>query len=268
MHQIPKSSAQVGLATADHREVPLWWRILTRYSARHAHISRRMIREQLSDYIRVKHAGAGYRRVSPDAQRDRLRALQAPMRSAHRHKARTRLFGSILELPGLQSALQMLRRGRANTPSSPKPDRPLGLCAMSARSVDELFSDEQHHLLSLCGMVNTHSAAGRMVLMNIASFRQFERELISERTTTRPAHYEAQGIRPGPAPRLRVGRSSRRADVPRKLVLTSEQAVIVKMVALRERGPELPQATQRLNAEQVPARRGGPWRAQRRPQRA
>jgi hypothetical protein len=43
--------------------------------------------------------------------------------------------------------------------------------------VEELFSDERNHLLSLCGMVNTHSAAGRMTLMNLANYHQYEREL-------------------------------------------------------------------------------------------
>ena len=31
------------------------------------------------------------------------------------------------------------------------------VCAL----VDAYFSDERYHLLSLCGMVNTHTAAGR-----------------------------------------------------------------------------------------------------------
>ena len=59
----------------------------------------------------------------------------------------------------------MLRRGRANTPIVAKLDRLLSSLRDACSLVDEMFSDERYHLLSLCGMVNTHSAAGRMVLL-------------------------------------------------------------------------------------------------------
>lgn len=49
------------------------------------------------------------------------------------------------------------------------------VCAL----VEDYFGNERYHLLSLCGMANTQSAAGRMVLMNLANYAQFEREMIS-----------------------------------------------------------------------------------------
>ena len=110
----------------------------------------------------------------------------------------------------MQAALQMLRRGRANTLIVAKPDRlSRSLCDVCTL-VEELFSDEQYHLLSLCGMVNTHSAAGRMVLMNLANYNQFEREMISERTRDAVQHMKAQGVRLGP----RHWRSARRGGIP------------------------------------------------------
>ena len=63
----------------------------------------------------------------------------------------------------------MLRRGRANTLIVAKLDRLSRSLRDVCTLVEELFSDEQNHLLSLCGTVNTHSAAGRMVLMNLAN---------------------------------------------------------------------------------------------------
>jgi DNA invertase Pin-like site-specific DNA recombinase len=45
--------------------------------------------------------------------------------------------------------------------------------------VDDYFSDERYHLLSVCDRVNTHNAAGRMLLLNLANYNQFEREMIS-----------------------------------------------------------------------------------------
>jgi hypothetical protein len=127
--------------------------------------------------------------------------------------------------------------------------------------VEELFSDERNHLLSLCGMVNTHTAAGRMVLMNLANFYQFERELISERTRDALQHMKAQGIRLGPAHYgyelgQQLDERGRRGLVP----VESEQAVIAKMMSLRESGLSFRDVARRLNEEQVPARRGGTWR--------
>lgn len=52
----------------------------------------------------------------------------------------------------------MLRRGRANTLIVAKLDRLSRSLRDVFTLVDELFSDERYHLLSLCGMVNTHLA--------------------------------------------------------------------------------------------------------------
>jgi len=76
----------------------------------------------------------------------------------------------------------MIRRGRGNTLIVAKLDRLSRSLKDVCTLVEELFGDERYHLLSLCGMVNTHSEAGRMVLMNLANFSQYERELTSERT--------------------------------------------------------------------------------------
>lgn len=47
---------------------------------------------------------------------------------------------------------------------------------------------------------DTHSAAGRMVPMNLANYNQFARETTSERTRDALQHMKAQGVRLGPAP--------------------------------------------------------------------
>jgi len=169
--------------------------------------------------------------------------------------------GSNLERPGLQAALQMVRRGRVNTLIVAKLDRLSRSLRDVCTLVAELFSDERKHLLSLCGMVNTHTAAGRMVLMNLANYHQFEREMISERTRDALQHMKAQGIRLGPAHYgyalgEQFDERGRRALVP----VESEQAVIAQMIALRKEGLSFSEVVQRLNEERVPARRGGAWR--------
>lgn len=213
-------------------------------------------------YVRVSTQEQATDGVSLDAQRDRLRAY-CKLNGIRLIdiKADEGYSGSTLERPGLQAALQMLRRGRANTLLVAKLDRLSRSLRDVCTLVDELFSDERNHLLSLCGMVNTHTAAGRMVLMNLANFCQFERELISERTRDALQHMKAQGIRLGPAhygytQGDQLDEHGRRVLVP----IESEQAVIAKMVGLRAEGLSFSQVTQRLNNEGVPARRGGPWR--------
>jgi len=78
------------------------------------------------------------------------------------------------------------------------------------RGVDKMFSDERYHLLSLCGMVNTHSAAGRMVLMNLANHNQFEREMLSERTRDALQHGAARRL----LPKLGARAGSRLSPLP------------------------------------------------------
>ncbi len=94
----------------------------------------------------------------------------------------------------------MLKRGRANTLLVIKLDRLTrsvrDLCAL----VDDYFAHEQYHLLSACGMVNTHNAAGRILMLNLANYAQFEREIISERTYEAMQQLKAQGVKMGHPP--------------------------------------------------------------------
>jgi len=158
-------------------------------------------------YVRVSTQEQATEGVSLDAQRDRLRAY-CKLNSIRLIdiKADEGYSGSNLERPGLQAALQMVRRGRVNTLIVAKLDRLSRLLRDVCTLVAELFSDEQNHLLSLCGMVNTHTAAGRMVLMNLANYHQFEREMISERTRDALQHNEGPGDSSGAcALRVRAG---------------------------------------------------------------
>ena len=67
-----------------------------------------------------------------------------------------------MDRPGLQAALQMIKRGRANTLIVVKLDRLSRSLRDVCTLVEDFFDDERYHLLSVCGMVNTHTAAGRM----------------------------------------------------------------------------------------------------------
>ena len=215
-------------------------------------------------YVRVSTEEQATEGVSLDVQRDKLRAYcRLNGIRLIDIKADEGYSGSTLNRPALQAALQMLRRGRANTLLVAKLDRLSRSLRDVCTLVDELFSDERYHLLSLCGMVNTHSAAGRMVLMNLANYNQFEREMISERTRDALQHMKAQGIRLGPAPygyrfSHDTDENGRRLLVP----LTEEQDVLRQIRELRSDGLKLHQIARRLNDAGIRARRDGIWRVQ------
>ncbi len=216
-------------------------------------------------YVRVSTQEQATEGVSLDAQRDKLRAYCKDLAiKLIDIKADEGISGSTLERPGLQAALQMLRRGRANTLIVAKLDRLSRSLRDVCVLVDELFSDERYHLLSLCGMVNTHSAAGRMVLMNLANYNQFEREMISERTRDALQHMKAHGVRLGPAPygcelSHEVDDKGRRLLVP----LAHEQDVLRKIEDMRAEGLKMREIARRLNEANIPARRNGIWRVPR-----
>ena len=216
-------------------------------------------------YVRVSTQEQVSEGVSLDAQRDRLRAYcKDHAIKLIDIKVDEGISGGTLDRPGLQAALQMLRRGRANTLIVVKLDRLSRSLRDVCTLVEEFFSDERYHLLSLCGMVNTHSAAGRMVLMNLANYAQFEREMISERTRDALRHMKSQGVRLGPAPYgfafgTECDSSGRRKLIP----IPEEQEVIQRIKSLCAEGLSFAKIAQRLNAVQTPARRNGTWRVNR-----
>ncbi len=212
-------------------------------------------------YVRVSTQEQATEGVSLDAQRDKL---QSYCRSNAIRlvdiAADEGISGSTLERPGLQSALRMIERGRANTLIVVKLDRLSRSLRDVCTLVNDYFLAEDHHLLSLCGMVNTHTAAGRMLLLNLANYNQFERELISERTRDAMQHMKAQGIRLGSAPygyeyANHLDDKKRRVLVP----LAHEQEIIARLAAAHASGIKFEEIARQLNAEGIRARRGGDW---------
>jgi hypothetical protein len=99
-----------------------------------------------------------------------------------------------------------------------------------------------------------------MLLMNLANYNEFERSLISERTSETLQHLKAQGIRLGPAPygyelSNQLDENGRRVLVP----LASEQEIIARLAAAQTAGVGFNDIARQLNAEGIRARRGGEW---------
>ena len=215
-------------------------------------------------YVRVSTQEQATDGVSLGAQRDRLR-LYCKTNGIKLIDivADEGISGSTLERPGLQTALRMIKRGRANTLLVAKLDRLSRSVRDICMLIDDYFSDERYHLLSVCGMVNTHNAAGRMLLLNLANYNQFEREVISERTRDALQHMMKQGVRLGPAPygyefSHNTDGNGRRLLVP----LADEQLVLRKIRDMRAEGLKLHQIARLLNEKGVKPRYCARWSLQ------
>src|SRR3569832_1586691 len=95
-------------------------------------------------YVRLSTQEQATEGVSLDAQRDRLRAY-CKLHSSKLIDIKTDegYLGSTLDRPGLQAALQMLRRDRANTLLVAKLDRLSRSLRDVCTRVEQLVSDEQ-----------------------------------------------------------------------------------------------------------------------------
>lgn len=212
-------------------------------------------------YVRVSTQEQASEGVSLDAQRDKIRSYcNTNGVKLIDIQGDEGISGSTLDRPGLQAALQLIRRGRANTLIVVKLDRLSRSLRDVCTLVEDLFSDERYHLLSLCGMVNTHTAAGRMLMHNLANYNQFEREVISERTRDSLQYLKAQGVRLGHAPygyefSKQLDDKGRRILVPRP----GEQETIGKLAAWHTERVKFAEMARRLKAAGSRARRGGDW---------
>lgn len=222
----------------------------------HADIPRKAI-----GYVRVSTHEQAQEGVSLDAQRDKLRAYcKANKIYLVDILADEGISAGTLQRPGLQAALRALKRGAADTLLVAKLDRLTrsvrDLCFLN----EEYFGHKQHHLISLCGMANTNTAAGRMMMVSIANYAQFERENNSERTREAIQHIQAQGVKIGAAPYGHAYGHELDAHGRRSLVPVAEQqAVITRMVEMSRAGMGPCAIAARLSADGVPAARGGLW---------
>ncbi len=212
-------------------------------------------------YIRVSTLEQAQEGVSLDAQRDRLRTYckSIGIRLLEIF-ADEGISGGTMERPGLQAALRSIRRDRANTLVVVKLDRLTRSVKDLCMLVEEYFSKEQYDLISVCGMVNTHTAAGRLMMLNLANYAQYERELISERVREAMQHMKAQGVRLGVAP-YGYRHSQQLDDKGRRILepVEAEQEVIRLIATWHGEGRQLKIIASMLKEKGIPSRRGGEW---------
>jgi site-specific DNA recombinase len=160
------------------------------------------------------------------------------------HSAKT------LNRPGLQEALSLLQGGQAEGLLVCKLDTrkwcfwPTRLRSRSVKDLGELLElyFQKFALMSVAEQCDTSSAAGRLVLNMLMSVAQWEREVISERTSTALQHLKSQGVKLG-APAL------------------VDAATLARAQELKATGQTLRKIAEQLELEGWATLKGGAWRA-------
>jgi site-specific DNA recombinase len=189
----------------------------------------------------------GYLRVSTEKQADRGVSLDAQHAKITAYATLYDLelvdvivdagfSAKTLDRPGLNRALDMLRKGRAEALLVVKLDRLTRSVRDLGDLVDKYFANGKSALLSVGEQIDTRSAAGRLVLNVLGSVSQWEREAIGERTATAMQHKAACGeyIGGGAPYGFRVA-----DDGVRLVEDEAEQLVLEQARALRNAGLSL-----------------------------
>jgi len=146
-----------------------------------------------------------------------------------------------LRRPGVRGALEELERGGADALVVAKLDR-LSRSMLDFTSVMAKAQKEGWALVALDCAVDTTTPAGEAMAHVLATFAQFERRLIGERTREALAVKKRQGVRLG-----------RPASISPQLAR--------RIRSMRTRGLTLQEISDRLNRDEVPTPRGGAvWR--------
>jgi DNA invertase Pin-like site-specific DNA recombinase len=142
-----------------------------------------------------------------------------------------------LKRPGVKAALDMLERGEAHGLVASKLDR-LSRSMIDFTAVMAKAQKQGWALVALDCAVDTTTPAGEAMANVLATFAQFERRLISQRTKEALAVKREQGVRLG-----------RPTQLPKR--------VSSRITAARRRGDTLAAIAETLNAEGVPTAQGG-----------
>jgi DNA invertase Pin-like site-specific DNA recombinase len=142
-----------------------------------------------------------------------------------------------MKRPGVQVALETLREGEAGALVVAKLDR-LSRSMIDFTTVMATASKQGWALVALDCAVDTTTPAGEAMANVLATFAQFERRLIGQRTREALAAKRASGVRLGRPVSLPV-------------------AVSKRIAAERKAGHSLAAIAASLNEEQVPTAQGG-----------
>jgi len=142
-----------------------------------------------------------------------------------------------LKRPGIQEALRALARGEASALVVAKLDR-LSRSMLDFSKLIATATRQHWALVALDVAVDTSTPSGEAMANMLATFSQFERRLISQRTKEALAVKKAEGVRLGRPP-------------------TMPQAVVRRIQRQRARGDSLRKIADDLNEAGVPTAQGG-----------
>lgn len=142
-----------------------------------------------------------------------------------------------LKRPGVKSALEALHNGDADALVVAKLDR-LSRSMLDFASIMAAAQKQGWGLIALDCAVDTTTPAGEAMANVLATFAQFERRLISQRTKDALAIKRAQGVRLG-----------RPRQVP--------EPVVTMIIEDRGAGMTLQEIADRLNESKTPTAQGG-----------
>lgn len=190
----------------------------------------------------------GYVRVSTEEQADSRAGIEA-QRAAILTEAERRgwkllevvedagFSGKDLRRPGVQEALSVLAEGGADALVVAKLDR-LSRSMLDFAALMNAAQKQGWALVALDLGVDTSTPSGEMIANVLATFAQFERRLISQRTREALAQKRASGVQLG-----------------RPAVL--DRGVVTRIKRERKSGKTLATIAERLNKDGVPTAHGG-----------
>jgi DNA invertase Pin-like site-specific DNA recombinase len=208
-----------------------------------------------------------YLRVSTDKQADKGVSLDAQRAKVDAYAALYEIdvvevivdagaSAKTLDRPGLARALNRLRKREADALLVVKLDR----LTRSVRDLGELvakfFAPGKAALLSVGEQIDTRSAAGRLVLNVLGSVSEWERDVVSERTSAAMQHKRACGEHTGGDPPFgyRVADDGLRIEP-----VAAEQLVIANARRLRASGLSLRAVARELDGMGHRSRVGRPF---------
>lgn len=205
----------------------------------------------------------GYTRVSVDLGAERGVGLAAQRSAILAEVARrgwtlveilddSGYSGRDFNRPAVTTAMRLLQRGEADALVVAKLDR-LSRSILDFTSIMARARKENWGVIALDCSVDTTTPAGEAMANVMATFAQYERRLIAQRTSDALAELRSRGDAYGPTPFgwSRVG--------DRLLPHASEQKVLVRMRKLRARGKSYNAVAHSLNRSGTPAKKGGNW---------
>ena len=206
-------------------------------------------------YIRVSTDGQVTDGVSLDAQRERVGAwcLANGYAIAEIFVDAGLSGGRSDNRPGLQSALDAVCKVRGVLVVYS-----LSRLARSTKdtiAIGERLDKSSADLVSLSERIDTTSAAGKMMFRMLAVLAEFERDQISERTSTAMKFKAAKGERVGKVP---FG-FDLSADGVTLVPNESEQRALSLIRELRAMGESLRKIAAELERQRFPTKEGKPW---------